>query len=92
MANDLNQIAPTAAPSAPTTALIYDDWYPALRTDTLRKGKEQFRVKASWEPGPKDRVAAPPRDDGRRNEIRERHRHPHEHPRQQPPRSPSPRR
>ena len=36
MANDLNQIAPTAAPSAPATALIYDDWYPALRSDRLR--------------------------------------------------------
>ena len=23
----------------PTATLIYDDWYPALRTDTLRKGK-----------------------------------------------------
>ena len=23
----------------PTATLIYDDWYPALRTDTLRKDK-----------------------------------------------------
>jgi hypothetical protein len=23
----------------PTATLIYDDWYPALRTDTLRAGK-----------------------------------------------------
>jgi phenylpropionate dioxygenase-like ring-hydroxylating dioxygenase large terminal subunit len=23
----------------PTATLIYDDWYPALRTDRLRKGK-----------------------------------------------------
>ena len=36
MVNDLNQIAPTAAASAPATALIYDDWYPALRSDRLR--------------------------------------------------------
>src|SRR6201986_2661937 len=35
MVNDLNQIAPTAAASAPATALIYDDWYPALRSDRL---------------------------------------------------------
>jgi hypothetical protein len=27
---------------------------------TKGQGKEQFRVKAAWEPGPKDRVGAPP--------------------------------
>ena len=35
MANDLFQIEPAAAPSAPAATLIYDDWYPALRSDRL---------------------------------------------------------
>jgi hypothetical protein len=25
--------------SGPTASLVYDDWYPALRTSTLRPGK-----------------------------------------------------
>ena len=36
MAKDLFQIAPAAAPSAPATTLLYDDWYPALRSERLR--------------------------------------------------------
>jgi phenylpropionate dioxygenase-like ring-hydroxylating dioxygenase large terminal subunit len=39
MAKDLFQIAPAAAPSAPATTLLYDDWYPALRSERLR-GKQ----------------------------------------------------
>jgi hypothetical protein len=35
MAKDLIQIAPGPAAAAPATALIYDDWYPALRSDRL---------------------------------------------------------
>ncbi len=31
----------TAAAGVPGTALIYDDWYPALRSDRLRKGRMQ---------------------------------------------------
>ena len=39
MMNDLVQPVAVAGAAAPPTELIYDDWYPALRTDTLRKGK-----------------------------------------------------
>ena len=36
MAKDLIQIAPGPSAAAPATTLIYDDWYPALRSDRLR--------------------------------------------------------
>ena len=36
MAKDLIQIAPGSTASAPATTLIYDDWYPALRSNRLR--------------------------------------------------------
>jgi phenylpropionate dioxygenase-like ring-hydroxylating dioxygenase large terminal subunit len=37
MAKDLFQIAPSSAVgSAPAATLLYDDWYPALRSDRLR--------------------------------------------------------
>jgi phenylpropionate dioxygenase-like ring-hydroxylating dioxygenase large terminal subunit len=36
MAKDLIPIAPGPSAAAPATTLIYDDWYPALRSDRLR--------------------------------------------------------
>lgn len=39
MARDLFQITPGTSSAAPATTLLYDDWYPALRSDRLR-GKQ----------------------------------------------------